>query len=118
MKDYIEYNHKNRYESTNENDKRMYKLLNNSLVGRTLLNKEKYNSNIHVMDDYEKISKCVSKDNFKDYDIKNEKSCLIIIEKQCIKLYSPCYIGACILDLSKIIFYDYWYKLKNRYKKI
>ena len=41
MKDYIKYNHKNRIESTNENDKRIYKLLINSTFGRSLLNKEK-----------------------------------------------------------------------------
>ena len=58
----------------------------------------------------------MSDHRFKDYEIINENSSLINIEKQCIKLDSPCYIGACILDLSKIIFYDYWYKLKDRYK--
>ena len=116
MKDYIEYNHKNRIESTNENDKRIYKLLTNSVFGRSLLNKEKYSSNIKIINDHEKASKIISNDRFKDYEIINENSTLINIEKQCIKLDSPCYIGSCILDLSKIIFYDYWYKLKNRYK--
>ena len=41
MKDYIEYNHKNRCESNYENDNRMFKLLNNSVFGRSLLNKQK-----------------------------------------------------------------------------
>ena len=46
MKEYIEINHKNRCESNYENDKRMYKTLTNSLCGRSLLNKERFNSNI------------------------------------------------------------------------
>ena len=46
MKDYIELNHTLRCESTDKNDKSMFKLLNKSLTGRALLNKEKYNSNI------------------------------------------------------------------------
>ena len=116
MKDYIEYNHKIRIESDNKNDKMMYKLLNNSVFGRCLLNKERYSNNIKIISDYEKASKAVSNNRFKDYEIINEESALFNIEKQCIKLDSPNYIGSTILDLSKIIFYNYWYKLKNRYK--
>ena len=115
METYIEYNHQNRIKSTNENDKRIYKLLIDSTFGRTLLNKQKYSSNIKIFNDREKVSKVVSNDRFKDYEIINESSCLINIEKQCIKLDTPAYIGSTILDLSKILFYDNWYKLKNRY---
>ena len=116
MKDYIEYNHQNRIESTNQNDKRSYKILTNSTFGRCLLNKEKYSSKIKIISDHEKASKAVSNETFKDYQIINQESSLFNIEKQCIQLDSPCYIGSTILDQSKIIFYDYWYKLKNRYK--
>ena len=79
MKDYIEYNHKNRIESDNENDKRMYKLLINSVFGRSLLNKEKYISNIKIFSDHEKASKAVSNDRFRDYEIINEDSSLFNI---------------------------------------
>ena len=117
MKDYIEYNHKNRIRSTNDSDKDLFKLMTNYVFGRSLLNKMKYSSNIKLFDDsdYEKVSRAVSNDRFKDYEIINENSCLINIQKQCILLDTPSYIGATILDLSKIIFYDNWYKLKNRY---
>ena len=117
MKDYIEYNHKQRIESANEGDKDIYKLMINSIFGRSLMNKMKYSSNIKIFDDsdYEKVSTIVSNDRFKDYEIINENSALINIEKQCIKLDSPAYIGSTILNLSKIIFYDNWYKLKDRY---
>ena len=118
MKDYIEYNHKNRIEATNENDKLIFKLMINSVFGRSLLNKMKYNSNIKVFNnsDYEKVLKIVSDDRFKDYELIDENSALINIEKQCIRLDSPAYIGSTILDLSKIEFYNNWYKLKNKYK--
>ena len=46
--------------------------------------------------------------------MKNQ-DCLIQY-KNCIKLNSPSYISACILDLSKILIYNYWYTLKNKYK--
>ena len=116
MKDYIEYNHKNRCESDNENNRRMYKLLSNSVYGRSLLNKEKYSRNVRINSDPEKASRAVSKDTFKDYEIINEESGLFNIEKQFIILDSPCYIGSVILNLSKILIYNYWYKLKNRYQ--
>ena len=118
LKDYIEYNHKNRIKSTNENDKNLYKLMINSSFGRTLLNKKKYCSNLKIFNDqdYDKVLKIISNDRFKDYEAIDENNAIINIEKQCIKLDSPSYIGSCILDLSKIIFYDNWYKLKNKYK--
>ena len=118
LKDYIEYNHNNRIKSTNENDKNMYKLMINSLFGRSLLNKIKYSCNLKIYNnqDYEKVLKIVSSDRFKDYETIDENNAIVNIQKQCIKLDSPSYIGACILDLSKIIFYDNWYKLKNKYK--
>ena len=118
FKDYVEYNHQNRIESTNENDKNIYKLLIDSLFGRSLLNKEKYSSNIKIYNDndYKKVLKIISNDRFKDYEAIDENNALINVEKQCIKLDSPAYIGACILDLSKLEFYNNWYKLKNKYK--
>ena len=117
IKDYVEYNHKNRVQSTNDADKSLYKLMINSVFGHSLLNKMKYSSNIKMFDnsDYEKVSRVVSNDRFKDYEIINQTSALINIEKQCIKLDSAAYVGATILDLSKIIFYGNWYKLKDRY---
>ena len=116
MKSYIELNHKNRCESDDENNIKMFKLMSNSLCGRSLLNKETFSSNIRIITNIDKAIKVVSKDTFKDYDIINQNSGLFNIQKQSIKLGSPCYIGSCILDLSKIILYNYWYTLKNRYK--
>ena len=81
MKDYIELNHKYRCERNNKNNQAMFKLMNNSLCGRTLLNKEKYNSNIKIISDVDKAKKAVSKETFKDYDVINEDSVLFNIEK-------------------------------------
>ena len=119
MRDYIELNHKNRCESNNKNDQMMFKLMSNSLFGRTLLNKQKYNSNIRIVSEIDKAKRIVSKDSFKEYDIissDEDESVLFNIEKSYVKLDSPCYIGSCILDLSKILIYNYWYRLKNKYK--
>ena len=119
MSDYINFNHKNRCETNNNNDKMMFKLMNNSLFGRTLMNKEKYNSNIRIVSEIDKAKKIVSKDTFKDYDIvssDDDESVLFNIEKNYVKLDTPSYLGCCILDLSKILIYNYWYTLKNRYK--
>ena len=118
MRDYIELNHKNRCESNDENNIRLFTLMSNSLFGRCLLNKDKFNSSVCISSDIDKAVKTVSKDSFKDYDIINENSGLFNYERKCIKLDSPCYIGTTILDLSKILIYENWYKLKNKYKKI
>ena len=69
MKDYIQFNHKLCCQSTDENKTQMYKLLNNGLCGRTMLNKENFNSNIRVISDLDKTQKYASKDTFKDYNV-------------------------------------------------
>ena len=119
MRDYIELNHKNRCESKNKNDDMMFKLMSNSLFGRCLMNKEKYNSNIRIVSEIDKAKWIVSKDSFKDYDIissDEDESVLFNIEKSYVKLNSPNYIGSTILSLSKILIYNYWYRLKHNYK--
>ena len=94
----------------------MFKLMNNSLFGCTLMNKEKFNSNIRIISEVDKCKKTVSKDSFKDYDIIDEQNVLFNIEKSYIKLDSPSYMGSCILDISKLLLYNYWYTLKNKYQ--
>ena len=88
------------------------------------MNKEKYNSNIRIVSEINKAKRIVSKDSFKDYDIisssdedsDNPDTVLFNIEKNHVKLDSANYIGSCILSLSKILIYNYWYRLKNKYK--
>ena len=127
MRKYIEKNHKYRQDAMrrkNKNNDSMFKLMNNSLFGRCLLNKEKYNSNIRIVSEIDKAKKIVSKESFKDYDIisssdedsDNIDTVLFNIEKNHVKLDSANYIGSTILCLSKKLIYDYWYKLKNKYK--
>ena len=120
MRDYIELNHKNRCETTNKHNQMMFTLMNNSLFGRTLMNKEKFNSNIRIVSEIDKAKKIVSKDTFKDYDIidssDDNESVVFNIERSYVKLDSASYIGSCILDLSKILLYNYWYRLKDKYK--
>ena len=63
MKDYIELNHKHRCESTmDKNNQSMFKLLNNSLCGRTLLNKMKYS---RIISDINKAKKQYQKTHSK-----------------------------------------------------
>ena len=116
MKEYIELNHKLLCLCNNENDRKMFKLVNNSLCGGALLNKEKFNSNIKIISDVDKAQKAASKDTFKAYDIIDTDNVLINIEKRFIRLDSPCYIGSCILDFSRILIYNYYYTLNNMYK--
>ena len=57
MRDYIQLNHKNRCETDYRNDKMMFKLMSNSLFGRCLMNKEKFNSNIRIVSEIDKAKK-------------------------------------------------------------
>ena len=57
MRDYVKFNHKNRCESQNKNDEMMFKLMSNSLFGRTLMNKETFNSNIRIVSEIDTATK-------------------------------------------------------------
>ena len=116
IKEFIALNHKLRCETTDKNDEKIIKLINSSLCGRALLSKENFNIYFQIISDFVKAEKAVSKDTFKDYDMLNEESALFNIEKQYIKLDSPCYIRSCILDSSEILIYNYYCTLKNKYK--
>ena len=89
--------------SYNNNENRLYKLLNNSLFGRSMLENMMYSTNIKVINDESKYKRKISKDNFDDCDIVDENMITASINKSTITLDSPNYIGITILDITKAL---------------
>lgn len=104
-----------RKEAKNSFEKDFFKLLNNSVFGKTMENLRK-RSNIQLITDAEQLLRLTSKPTFVNYKIFNENLVGINMKKEKIKLDKPSYVGMCILDLSKTLMYDFHYNyIRKKY---
>ena len=115
LKPYINFNTKKRAEAKNSFEKDFFKLMNNSVFGKTMENLRK-RQDIRLVTDKEKLSKWASKPSFISSKIFNEDLVAIHKIKPTLKLNRPAYVGMCILDLSKTLMYDFHYNyIKSQY---
>ena len=108
MKSFIDLNTEKRANGKNKFEKDFFKLMNNSAFEKTMENVRK-RANYELVHSSMRIKKCISSRFFKNIIIISEN--LAIIEKypKTVKLNKPAYNGMQILDLSKILMYDFYY---------
>ena len=108
MKEYIDFNTKLRTAATNDFEKDFYKLMNNSVFGKTMENIRKHR-NIKSVTNREAYLKLVMKPNFKSGVLFGEN--LMGCEMGKIKVVTdkPVYLGQVILDLRKIVMSEFHY---------
>ena len=117
MKPYIDLNTRLRAQAKNEFEKDFFKLLNNSVFGKTMENIRK-RVNVTLVNSRKKAVKLVSKPNFKKFTIFSKKLGAIEMGKTQIYFNKPVYLGMCILDLSKTLMYDFHYNyIKPKYNE-
>ena len=115
LKPYIDFNTKKRAEAKNSFEKDFFKLMNNSVFGKTMENLRK-RQDIKLVTDEEKLLKWTSKPSFISSKIFNENLVAIHKIKPTLTLNRPAYVGMCILDLSKTLMYDFHYNyIKSQY---
>ena len=115
LKPYIDFNTKKRAEAKNSFEKDFFKLMNNSVFGKTMENLRK-RQDIKLVTDKEKLLKWASKPSFISSKIFNEDLVAVHKIKPTLKLNRPAYVGMCILDLSKTLMYDFHYNyIKSQY---
>ena len=115
LKPYIDFNTKKRAEAKNSFEKDFFKLMNNSVFGKTMENLRK-RQDIKLVTDEEKLSKWTSRPSFISSKIFNEDLVAVHKIKPTLKLNRPAYVGMCILDLSKTLMYDFHYNyIKSQY---
>ncbi|XP_072033599.1 uncharacterized protein [Amphiura filiformis] len=115
MKSYIDKNTRLRTKAKSEFEKDFFKLMNNSVFGKTMEN-IRNRVNVHLVTSLAKIRKLTSRPNFDRYTIFDEN--LVAIHMRKIKLYfnKPIYLGMSILDISKTKMYDFHYNyIKRKY---
>ena len=115
LKSYIDFNTKKRAGAKNSFEKDFFKLMNNSVFGKTMENLRK-RQDIKLITDKEKLAKWTSRPSFISCKIFNEDLVAVHKTKTTLTLNRPAYVGMCILDLSKTLMYDFHYNyIKNKY---
>jgi hypothetical protein len=109
MKDYIMKNTNLRAQAQDDFEKDLYKLMNNSVFGKTLENVRNY-SNLKVCTSEEQFLKQTRKPTFKDATTISDKMIISDCQKETIQFRKPVFLGSAILDLSKYAMYQFWYE--------
>ena len=115
LKTYIDFNTMKRKEAKSDFEKDFFKLMNNSVFGKTIENLRK-RVNVTLINDPKKLLSHCSKPTFVSCKIFNENLVAVHKLKTSQILNRPTYVGMCILDLSKTLMYDFHYNfIKEKY---
>ena len=115
LKQYIDFNTQKRTRAKNSFEKDFFKLMNNSVFGKTMENIRK-RVDVRLVTSKKKLLKLASKPTYVSSKIFNENLVAVHKIKETLTLNRPAYIGMCILDLSKTLMYDFHYNyIKHKY---
>ncbi|CAH3140314.1 unnamed protein product [Porites evermanni] len=116
MEPYIRKNTELRMRAANNFEKDFFKLMNNSVFGKTIENIRK-RQNIHLIDNRKKALKLTSRPNFERATIFDKNLIAVHMKKTDIYFNKPVYVGQAILDLSKTLMFNFHYTyIKEKYK--
>ena len=115
LKKYIDFNTDKRKEAKNSFEEDFFKLMNNSVFGKTMENLRK-RCNAKLVTDRDTFLQLVSKPTYVSSKIFSEILVAVNMIRERLKLDKPSYVGMCILDLSKSLMYDFHYNyIKRKY---
>ena len=99
----------------NDFEKDLFKLMNNSAFGKTMENIRKHRD-IKLVTTDKKRSKLVSEPNYHTINLISEDLSIIEMKKAKVKMNKPIYLGLSILEISKILMYEFLYDyMKPKY---
>ena len=89
--------------------------MNNSVFGKTMENIRKHRD-IKLVTINKKRNKVVSEPNYHTINYISEDLSIIEMNKTKVKMNKPIYLGLSILEISKILMYEFWYDyMKPKY---
>ena len=109
LEKYIDLNTELRKQSKNELEKDLFKLMNNAIFGKSMENVLNRSNVKLINNNPEKLLKLIKQPNFQNaYQISNR---LALVESKPIKTIfnKPIYMGAVILETSKLHMHEFWY---------
>ena len=99
----------------NDFEKDLFKLMNNSVFGKTMENIRKHRD-IKLVTTGKKRSKLVSEPNYHTINLISEDLSIIEMKKTKVKMNKPIYLGLSIFEISKTLMYEFWYDyMKPKY---
>ena len=115
LKLYIDMNAELRKLARNDFEKDLFKLMNNSVFGKTMENIRKHRD-IKLVTTDKKRSKLVSEPNYHTINLISENLSIIEMKRTKVKMNKPIYLGLSISEISKILMYEFWYDyMKPKY---
>ncbi|XP_072028310.1 uncharacterized protein [Amphiura filiformis] len=115
MKEYIDLNTRLRKEAANEFEKDFFKLMINSVFGKTMEN-IRNRVDIHLVNSRKKAKKLAAKPNFERLTMFDENLIAIHMKRTKLLFDKPIYLGMSILDISKTTMYNFHYRyVKPKY---
>ena len=108
MKPYIDFNTDKRRQATTDFERDFYKLMNNSVFGKTMENLRN-RMNVDLVNDQNKVKKLIASPAFQHLEIINPDLVMIYRLKAKIHQNRPIYTGFSILEISKAHMYRFHY---------
>jgi hypothetical protein len=108
MKPYIDFNTRLRTSAKNKFEEDFFKLMNNSVFGKTMENIRKHKDMKLVTSEVSYLN-YIAKPNCKDKVRFDDNFMAVEMGKIEITMNKPIYLGQTILDLSKIVMYEFHY---------
>ena len=115
LKPYLELNTNLRAEASSDFEKDFFKLMNNSVLGKTMEN-IRNRADIRLRTDDKSAEKLVLKPNYERTTIFTENLVAVHMKKTELVFNKPVYLGMSVLDISKTLMYDFHYDyIKKKY---
>ena len=113
---WIQHTKKNRSRKNGEKDgKALYKLMNNAVYGKTIQNLRN-RIDVKLVSNKKDYLKWTSKSSFMSHKKLDNDLVVIRKNKVTLRLNKPAYTGIYILELGKILRYEFYYDyIKNKY---
>jgi hypothetical protein len=105
---YIAKNTEERKKVKSKSEKNFFKLMNNAVFGKTMEN-VRNRVDLRMATSKKQINNLARKTNYQSFNIISENLTSVRMRRSVVMLDKPIYLGAVILDLSKIVMYDFWY---------
>ena len=106
LKPYIDMNAKLRTDAKNDFEKDFFKLMNNSVFGKTMENIRKHR-NIKLVTTDKRRNQLASEPNYHTTKHFSDNLMAIEMKKTRVKMNKPIYLGISILDISKTLMYEF-----------
>ena len=115
LKPYIDMNTELRKNAKNDFQKDFFKLMNNSVFGKTMKNVRNHRD-IKLVTTDKRRSILASEPNYHSNKRISKDLMIMEMKKVEVKMNKPIYLGQAILDISKTLMYEFWYDyIKPKY---